>query len=404
MKRQFLYAGLWAVVCFAVQSCGITELYKVDGDDKNGVWNGPAADPSPMSPSLTFVSAFDYPDGYDWRSDPDRGHVKCSLVVFREGLPVLKVPVGNEYSVSPDPDMHRIIDGHLYTDFSDGTETLLKKNGKPVLSYPGAEMICDMKVKGSDIYTLGHSRTGQGFALRLNGSVLLSREAGYTFERILIEDTEVSVAFAEPIVSSSGTVERYYVMRGGKVTQIALRDDIKQVWDVAVYGDEIYYLASLTGVQAPVLVSSRGMTTLQMPSSMTVVSCRMNILEGGICVEGVLADGNQVQSVLWGTDFQYSLFPKGMTFSALCFGEDGLHCTMNPASGMGAGLIFRGGESLEIPAGYACMSRSAMDFASGMLTVGLSSLKGEAPALWVDGRLKNLDINGYISCVTSVIL
>lgn len=404
MKRQFLCAGLWAVVCFAVQSCGITELYKVDGDDKNGVWNGPAADPSPMSPSLTFVSAFDYPDGYDWRSDPDRGHVKCSLVVFREGLPVLKVPVGNEYSVSPDPDMHRIIDGHLYTDFSDGTETLLKKNGKPVLSYPGAEMICDMKVKGSDIYTLGHSRTGQGFALRLNGSVLLSREAGYTFERILIEDTEVSVAFAEPIVSSSGTVERYYVMRGGKVTQIALRDDIKQVWDVAVYGEEIYYLASLTGVQAPVLVSSQGMTTLQMPSSMTVVSCRMNILEGGICVEGVLADGNQVQSVLWGTDFQYGLFPKGMTFSALCFGEDGLHCTMNPASGMGAGLIFRGGESLEIPAGYACMSRSAMDFASGMLTVGLSSLKGEAPALWVDGRLKNLDINGYISCVTSVIL
>ena len=404
MKRQILCAGLWAVVCFAVQSCGITELYKVDGDDKNGVWNGPAADPSPMSPSLTFVSAFDYPDGYDWRSDPDRGHVKCSLVVFREGLPVLKVPVGNEYSVSPDPDMHRIIDGHLYTDFSDGTETLLKKNGKPVLSYPGAEMICDMKVKGSDIYTLGHSRTGQGFALRLNGSVLLSREAGYTFERILIEDTEVSVAFAEPIVSSSGTVERYYVMRGGKVTQIALRDDIKQVWDVAVYGEEIYYLASLTGVQAPVLVSSQGMTTLQMPSSMRVVSCRMNILEGGICVEGVLADGNQVQSVLWGTDFQYSLFPKGMTFSALCFGEDGLHCTMNPASGMGAGLIFRGGESLEIPAGYACMSRSAMDFASGMLTVGLSSLKGEAPALWVDGRLKNLDINGYISCVTSVIL
>lgn len=404
MKRQFLCAGLWAVVCFAVQSCGITELYKVDGDDKNGVWNGPAADPSPMSPSLTFVSAFDYPDGYDWRSDPDRGHVKCSLVVFREGLPVLKVPVGNEYSVSPDPDMHRIIDGHLYTDFTDGTETLLKKNGKPVLSYPGAEMICDMKVKGSDIYTLGHSRKGQGFALRLNGSVLLSREAGYTFERILIEDTEVSVAFAEPIVSSSGTVERYYVMRGGKVTQIALRDDIKQVWDVAIYGEEIYYLASLTGVQAPVLVSSQGMTTLQMPSSMTVVSCRMNILEGGICVEGVLADGNQVQSVLWGTDFQYSIFPKGMTFSALCFGEDGLHCTMNPASGMGAGLIFRGGESLEIPAGYACMSRSAMDFASGMLTVGLSSLKGEAPALWVDGRLKNLDINGYISCVTSVIL
>ena len=135
MKRQFLCAGLWAVVCFAVQSCGITELYKIDGDDKNGVWNGPAANPSPTYQTITYVSAFDYPDGYDWQSDPDRGHVRCSLVVFREGVPVLKVPVGNEYNVSPDPDMHRILDGQLYTDFSEGSETMLKKNGKPVLSY-----------------------------------------------------------------------------------------------------------------------------------------------------------------------------------------------------------------------------------------------------------------------------
>lgn len=404
MKRQFLCAGLWAVVCFAVQSCGITELYKIDGDDKNGVWNGPAANLSPTYQIITYVSAFDYPDGYDWQSDPDRGHVKCSLVVFREGVPVLKVPVGNEYNVSPDPDMHRILDGQLYTDFSEGSETMLKKNGKPVLSYPAAEMICDLKVVDSDIYTLGHSRSGKGFSLRLNGDVLLEREAGYTFERILMEEKSPGVAFAEPIVSSEGTVERYYVMRGGKVSQVALRDDIKKVWDVAVYDDEVYYLASLTGVAAPVLVSSKGMTTLQMPSSMAVVSCRMNILEGGICVEGVLAKDNQVQSVVWGTDLKYSLFPKGMIFSALCAGEDGLHCTMNPASGTGAGLIFRGGEGLEIPSGYACMSRSAMAFASGMLTVGLSSLIGEKPALWVDGELKSLDVNGYISCVATVTL
>ena len=287
MKRELWCAGLVITVCFSALSCGITELYKVDGDDGNGVWNGPSVAPSPSLQTVTYVSAFDYPDGYDWRSDPERGEVRCSLVVFREGLPILKVPVGCDYSVGPDPDMHRIIDGRLYTDCSAGGETIIKRDGKHILTYPAAEMICDFAVKGDEIHTLGHSREGKGFSYRVNGRTVLERAAGYTFERIVFEDTAAVVAFAEPIVSASGTIERYYVMRGGKVSQVALREDIKKVWDVAVYNGEVYYLASLTGVAAPVLVTSQGVMTLSMPLTHSVVSCRMDILEQGICVEGV---------------------------------------------------------------------------------------------------------------------
>ena len=402
MKLKLWIAGLGIAGCLATGSCGIKELYKVGSDDENGVWNGPSSIPPSSLQSVTFVSAFDYPEDYDWRSDPERGEVRCSLVVFREGLPILKVPVGYEYCVGSDPDMHRIIDGHLYTDYSSDSETIIKKDGKPLLTYPAAEMICDFQVRGDEVHTLGHSRDGGGFSYRVNGRTILERTAGFSFERISFEDTTVNVAFSEPIVSSSGTVDRYYVMRGGKVSQVALREDIKKVWDVAVFDGEVYYLASLVGVAAPVLVNSQRMATLSMPSSLSVVSCRMNILQQGISVEGVLTDGKQVQSILWGIDNRYTIFPKGMIFSALCHGEDGLHCTINPATGVGAGLIFRGGESMDIPAGYACMSRSAMTFASGMLSVGLSSLDGGRPALWVDGKLREYDVNGYISCVSSV--
>ena len=402
MKQKLWYVGMGIVVCFATLSCGITELYPAGDDDGNGVWNGPSVAPAPSLQAVTYVSAFDYPDGYDWRSDPERGEVRCSLVVFREGLPILKVPVGYDYCVGPDPDMHRIIDGHLYTDYSTGGETIIKRDGKLLLIYPTAEMICDFKVRGDEIHTLGHSRSGKGFSYRVNGETRLERTVGYTFERIIFEDTTTVVAFAEPIVSSSGTIERYYVMRGGKVSQVALREDVKKVWDVAVYNGEVCYLASLTGVVAPVLVTSQGVVTLSMPTTHSVVSCRMNILQQGVCVEGVLSSGKTVQSVLWGVNRQYTMFPKGMIFSAVCQGEDGLHCTINSATGVGAGLIYRGGESLNIPPGYACMSRYAMDFVSGMLSVGLSSPDGGKPALWVDGKLKELDINGYISCVASV--
>ena len=398
--RQWI---VWAVmiICTTAISCGITELDKVEKDEVNGVWNGPAIDIPESLQSITYVSAFDYPDGYDWRSDPDRGEVKCSLVVFKEGVPMLKVPVGNEYNVSPDPDMHRIIDGHLYTDFSSDSQTIIKKDGKPLFSYPRPEMICDFKLHNGDLHTLGHSRQGGGFSYRVNGEVVMEREDGYTFERIIVEENSISVAFSEPVTSTDGTIERYYVMKDGKVSQVALRDDIKRVWDVALYRGEVYYLATLTGIASPVLASPKGITALQMPGSMSLVSCRMNVLTEGVFTEGVLTDGKQVQSIFWDMKNKYNLFPKGLTFSAMCCGDDVVHYTMNPASVTGAGLIYRGGESLEMPVGYACMSRSAIDFASGILSVGLSSLSGSKPSLWIDGRMKNLDVNGYISSVTS---
>ena len=220
MKQKIWCAWLGVVICFSAASCGIKELGKVESDQTNGVWNGPAGSESVSGQNVTYVSAFDYPDGYDWRSDPERGTVRCSLVVFREGLPILKIPVGNEYNVSPDPDMHRIIDGHLYTDFSTASETIVKKDGKPLFSYPWPEMICDFVVDNDDVYTLGHSRLGEGFTYRVNGEVVLERTSGYTFERIVLDESSVCIAFAEPIFSTEGTVERYYIMKDGKVSQV----------------------------------------------------------------------------------------------------------------------------------------------------------------------------------------
>lgn len=404
MKR-FLNKILPGVMsCFITASCGLVEIGAVKNDEQNGVWNGPSVPPSPSARSATYVSAFDYPEGYNWRADPERGEVKCSLVVFRDGVPVLKVPVGNSYLVSPDPDMHRIIDGHLYTDFSTEHETVIKRDGKPLLSYPEPEIICDFRLEAGRLHTLGHSRSGQGFSYRVNGEVVLERDSGYTFGRISFEDSLTSLAFAEPIMSADGIIERYYVMRDGKIEQIALRDDVTKVWDVDFHNGRIYYLASLVGVRAPVLVSQQEMTALSMPAAQSLVSCRMAVQPDGICVEGVLDDKKQIQSVFWTPEGKCHLFPKGMTFSAFCQNEEGVHYALNPATGVGAGLIYRGGESLDMPSGYSCMGRQAMDFSSGMLSVGLSSLSGERPVLWVDGQLKELDVNGYICCVASRIL
>lgn len=401
MKQYLMKMMPGVIICFAMASCSLVELGTVQNDELNGVWTGPAVSLPSASKSVTYVTAFDYPGNYDWMVDPDRGEVKCSLVVFKEGIPILKVPVGDEYCVGPDPDMHRIVDGHLYTDFSTDEKTIIKKDGKILIEYPGSEMICDFQVLNDDVHTLGYSRTGSGFSYRVNGTAVLERDSGYTFERIFVEDSIVSIAFSEQISSVDGVLERYYKMSGGKVSQVALREDVKKVWDIIFYRGEVIYLASVTGLSMPVLVTEKGMTALSIPSSMALISCKINALDTGICIEGVLSNAKQLQCALWDEKGKHNLFPLGMTFSAFCLEDNALHCTLNPASGMGAGLIYRGGETFAMPLGYSCMSRHAVNFSSGMLYVGLSSNLRGKPMLWVDGQTTELEVNGYISSITS---
>ena len=76
---------------------------------------------------------------------------------------------------------------------------------------------------------------------------------------------------------------------------------------------------------------------------------------------------------------------------------------MNAGSVLEEGLIFRMGETYKIPAGFVCLGSSPINVADGMLTAGLSSLVGSKPLLWKDGVTEELDVNGYICTVSSVV-
>ena len=124
-------------------SCGLEEVGRKPHTGSGEIWTGPGMNAGKDDPSRTiiYVTEMDYPDGYDWRADQEKGNVRCSLVVFADGLPMMKVPVGDAYETSPDPDMHRMIGGHLYTDYSTDSTTVIKKDGKEIFRYRGREMM-----------------------------------------------------------------------------------------------------------------------------------------------------------------------------------------------------------------------------------------------------------------------
>lgn len=371
-----------------------------------GIWGGPVGGGtgnSGTSRSTFYLTALDYKKGYDWRSDQAVGSVKCSLTVYADGVPVMKVPVGDEYEVSSDPDMHRIIDGHLYTDYSTDAETVIKKDGKHLFRYPGRESIYGMSVIGEDVFTLGESRDGWGFCFRKNGEVVLERENAVVTGTFFNDDDTLCFAFCEKIRNAEGFSDRYYAVVDGKVSQVALRDDIRKVWDVFVRKDKVVYLASLTGVLFPVVMDGNDMVSLVHPLNVRALSYRLLDIGGEIGVEGLIryADGRHMNAI-WVDGKMVSTFVQDRSVSVLMVRDGRIFCATNPSGQEKKGTIYRDGEAYDMPEGYVVMGNDCMDMVDGILHVGLSSMEGKSPLIWKDSRTDTLKINGYISTVSSM--
>ncbi len=415
MKKMFLL--IMALTAF---SCGIEEVSRrpVDGDGE--IWVRPGVDVDSagtvVGTAAEYVAAVEYFDKYDWRADPGKGEVRCSLVVYGDGVPMMKIPVGDKYEVSSDPESHRIVGGHVYTDYSSDSETVIKKNGKVVLRYSGREVVCGLVEYGDDIYTLGDNRDGDGFAYRRNGEIVLEGGNGYTFGRLFRQNDSICFAYREKIAVAGQVdgfaacgldmageeMERYYFVVNGKVSQVAVRDDIKKVWDIVPHRGGVCYVASLVGISVPVLVASGGMQALSMPMSSEMLTCRIVNGDAALFVEGMIARENaEITGVFWYEDGRSNIFANGMTVSSLCSDGDGLCCILNPAPPYNKGVIYKSGDYYSMPDGYSSAGSRTSAVIDGILCTGLSSLSGECPVIWRDGLVDTLKINGFISVVAT---
>ena len=396
---------IMAMALMASVSCGLQEL---GGDEscKDDVWLGPGAGISQGSTesvrkTVWYLTGMDYPEGYDWRADAEVGMVKCSLVVYANGVPMMKAPVGDAYETSSDPDMHRVIDGDLYTDYSSDSTTVIKKNGKLLFRYSGREMMVGMAVDGDDVYTLGQSRSGRGFSYRKNGEILFEHPSGRLFDHFEKSAAGVFFAYSEEILFSGRLIERYYVYSEDSVRQIAVREDVKKVWDVAVTDGTVRYLASLVGISNPVLIhGDDSMAVLDVSNGSSVKSCRF---VPGLhdVVEGVVRQSTGVMSsYIWRSSSVDTMFPLGLMVSAICSWEDGICCTLTSQK-EGSAMISRCGELFQVPVGYSVMGASPIAVVDGILHVGLTSSIEGRPAVWKDGEVHPLDFNGFISNITA---
>ncbi len=378
-------------MCFLfLCSCSLEQIGQGSRSDADGVWKGPSYGKH-MSGTL-YAVAVDYPDGYDWKAGPVSGHVEgICIVMFADGVPVLKVPVGDLYETSSDPQRLRVRSGHLYTDYTDGTETVIKRDGQEIIRYEGAEEIVSLEVMDGIIHMLCIPSSGVGFVYRTGGKASVERDTGSLFGPLKIHDGTVGFCFS----NKSGN----YMVENGKVFLIEMDSDVTDVLDMCISNGQPCMLVRTDGSSAPTMVRNGIRLYDDYYESQDIISA--SFLEtDSLCVRLRCRDGNSVlkSDVLWFGDGLARRPRRACQLLSVVVDASGYHAVANPSDVQG-GAIISNRDSYDLPSGYHVYGDGCAAIRDSVLYVGLTSGKGQSPVIWKDGILDTLDVNGPLICL-----
>ena len=383
--------GFVLFMCFLfLCSCSLEQIGQGPRSDADGVWRGPSYGKH-MSGTV-YAVAIDYPDGYDWRADPGSGQVEgICIVMFADGAPVLKVPVGDLYEISSDPQKLRIRSGHLYTDYTDGRQTIIKRDGEEILRYDGAEEVVSLEVMDGKVHMLCIPSSGEGFVYRIDGNVSVERNVGILSGPLKIHDGSAGFCFS----SKSGN----YMVEDGKVFLMEVDKDIADVLDMCLSEGQPCMLVRTEGTSALTMIRKGTRLHYDPHESRDIVSARF-LDTDSLCVRLRCRDGisDNMSDVLWFGDGLSRRPRRSCQLLSVVVDASGYHAVANPSE-IHMGTIISNRETYYIPSDYYAYGDGCAVSRDSILYVGLTSGKGQGPVIWMDGTLDTLDVNGPLVCL-----
>ena len=368
--------------------------------------------------TVVYVTAVAYPEGYVWQNDSSGESEECVIQLYADGVKKIEIPAGAGHHASPDADMHRCSEGHLYTDYSTETETIVSCDGKELFRYPGREMICGFIVSEGSVYTLGQNRSGSGVTYRKDGGVLFSSLSGQVVGGILdsvsptgalYEDNGSKVfCYRRGVDPQSGKYSSYYVVRDGVQEQLVLDSNITEVHDIRIINGVTYVAATLPGsFRSPMLFAGDDVISMTVPGyGFHLFNCRLIWSGSKIAIKTDVTYDNwqSFNSVLiFSSSDQYR---PGNMCRAVDFYMDGdeYACVYTRESSIVTGIEYTsdgGFNGCASPAGpYIMLNGDCGKFVGGVMYAGLSpAIAGECPVIVSNNNIDRLKINGFITSV-----
>lgn len=350
MKNLFGFLTIFAVLSGCVgEGDGIKKLDAFSDRYIESVRGGGVpVHAQPPADTVLYMTAVEFPEGYDWRRDTSFREVQGRLVLYRDSLRILEFPAGPGYPAGLDPDLHHFVGGHIYTESCTGDETVIGRDGETLFSYPGRELLCGLLVEGDDVYTLGRSRSGKGFSLRRNGEELFSRPDGgiaahfsanplYLSGALYRDRGHMYFSYWRPLEEGS-EINLWYIVEDGVESRVEVPDG--RMYDIRVRDG--------TPDMSPIKYSPIAVYTYLEDSWKDVVA---------VSKEGRLT----VYSPLWPTSHYIDRQVLFLSFRNACLSGHRLYIAMNPLA------------------------------------------EGERPFLWRDREmLYQIDVNGFVTEVSLI--
>lgn len=347
-----------------------------------------------------YVTGVEYPEGYQWR--PSLGNPPAGTVLFmmKDGRRILEIAADESGGIEVEPDTHRCIGGHLFTDSSTDSETIIKCDGNELFRFIGREMIVSLLVVGEDVYTLGQPRSGTGWAYRKNGNIILYKGVGSPLPSGLhIDGEKVCFVYEDRIETAGSDILRYYSVIDGQTNSVWVPDDVIRVDDAVLSGGDVLYIAFRKGIGPAVLTRGGDGKAYGLNSGETMTGCRFLENSEVVLTFGRTVSGGTGAVSFWRETDRIATY--GKTCDAISFDSDGedVFALCMDRSG-GNALLFKNADPLELDKGYEAIFDRTIASSDGKCCAALVEKKNLRPALWNDGRLTAFDFNGYFTSVS----
>ena len=184
---------------------------------------------------------------------PEEAPGKKLYITALSGSHAVLLADGEEISrapAEPDPERHRARQGHLWTDRREGKETVIYRDGKEVLRFPGEELLRGFLIKDGKVHTLGQRPGNAGICYRVDGKEVFSAPAGRIIGSATSREWDdgafcadsigLFYAYGIPFVHSGNTSWEYRVMKGPDTFQIIPDDVSGVILDLRVYNGKVY--------------------------------------------------------------------------------------------------------------------------------------------------------------------
>lgn len=398
--------------------CGLKELGEIVPEPGIPDYIDP-----PLPKTELVVTGLEYPEGYDWNR-PETATGAPDIVMYRGDKLVLRIPTGDGYSVSEDLDMHRYVSGHVYTDYSSDTHTIVSRDGLELFRYQGRERIVLLTEHDGHVLTLGESRDGRGFSSRVDGVPVFIGFDGSVFQNAGVSPSgELRFFYRLPVNSTSGVIYLYYAVVGADCVMIELPQDITAVYGFA-FSDEPAVSGSVSD-HAPESVGGSGVKVLCRRVVEESASTQIFDLSTGVGIPlpapgffshvrdgSVLSDSAPLLSVCaisspllssfavysgnrrWQRWFSGSDIPLG--FRHLADSVVGVRKSLYSSS---ADILCNGSVRDTLPKGYTTMTGAALCCTEFGIKVGMTSVNGGRAIVWRDGEVDSLAFKGIVTSV-----